>query len=153
MSLLFGNILGFDPADIVPMALVLGAVCLVQVLFLKEFLLVAFDSETARVLGYRVGLWNFFFFFSLGVAITAAIRVAGVLLVFSYLIFPPIIGLLLGRRWLSSSVISVLAGALASGLGVFASLHWDLPTGSTIVAMNFALTLLALAGWKATGSH
>lgn len=153
MSLLFGNILGFDPADLSWMAMVFLAVAAVHVLFLKEFLMVAFDPESARVLGYKVGMWNFLFFFTLGVAIAVAIRVAGVLLVFSYLVFPPMIGLLTCRQWKTSALVSVLSGCLASGGGVWASLKWDLPTGSTIVAVNFALLLVALAYWKAVGKN
>lgn len=148
MDLLFGNILGFDEADITWMATVLGAVMLFHLLFLKQFLLVAFDPETARVMGYRVGWWNFFFFFTLGVAITTAIRVAGVMLVFSYLVFPALIALLTCRRWTTSAIVAVISGAISSGVGVWASLRWDLPTGSTIVAVNFALFLVALVVWK-----
>jgi ABC-type Mn2+/Zn2+ transport system permease subunit len=150
MSLLFGNILAFDPADIRWMLWVFGGVLLMHVLFLKEFLLVSFDPESARVMGYRVGLWNFLFFLSLGVAIAVAIRVAGVMLAFSYLVLPPMIGLLLCRQWRTSAAMSVFSGALASGIGVWASLKWDLPTGSAVVACNFALLMLALLIWKLT---
>lgn len=143
MSLLFGNILGVAPEEVVVMAAVFAGVLLVHGLLAREFVLTSFDPVTARTLGYRVGLWNLALFLSLGAAITVGIRFAGVLLVFSFLVFPPLIGLLLGRRWWSSALLSVGSACLASGAGVWASVTWDLPTSAAIVAVSFGLYLLA----------
>lgn len=143
MGLLFGNILGVDPEEVLIMAGVFALVLLIQGLFCKEFVLTSFDPTTARTLGYRVELWNLALFMCLGAAITVGIRFAGVLLVFSFLVFPPLIGLLLGRRWWSSALLSVGSACLASGAGVWASVTWDLPTSAAIVAVTFGLYLAA----------
>lgn len=143
LDLLFGNILGVTPGDIAWLAGAFAVVAAIHVAFAKEFQLVAFDPEMARTLGYRVGAWNFLFFLTLGGAIAVAIRAAGVLLVFAMLVFPPMIGLLASRRWTGACLVSAGAALASVGLGVWASLHWDLPTGSAIVAVAFLGFLLA----------
>ncbi len=143
LDLLFGNILGVTPGDIAFLAGAFAVVAAIHVAFAKEILLVAFDPEMARTLGYRVGAWNFLFFLTLGGAIAVAIRAAGVLLVFAMLVFPPMIGLVASRRWAAACLVSALSALASVGLGVWASLRWDLPTGSAIVAVAFLGFLLA----------
>lgn len=149
-AVLFGNILGTTPGDLLRMAGVFGTVGLAHWLLAKEFRLVAFDPEMARVLGYRVELWNFWFFLTLGAAIAVAVHAAGVLLVFSYLVFPPLVGLLLARRFRHAALVAMASAVIASVAGVWASVRWDLPTGATIVAACFLLCLGALA-WRRSG--
>lgn len=148
MKLLFGNILGFDPDNIPWMLGAYGAVCFIHILFFKEFLLVSFDQETARVMGYRVWFWNFILYLTLGIAISLAISVSGVMVAFSYLVFPSLIALLLCRRWLTCTLLALCSGFLTSAGGVWASLKWDLPTGSAIIAVSFFLLLVSLLLWK-----
>ncbi len=143
MSLLFGNILGVAPEEVYVMAGVFAAVLLLHGLLCKEFVLTSFDPTTARTLGYKVSLWNLALFLALGAAITVGIRFAGVLLVFSFLVFPPLIGLQLAKRWWSAAALSVGSACVASGAGVWASVTWDLPTSAAIVAVTFALYLAA----------
>lgn len=144
MSLLFGNILGFDPADLGWMSGVLSLILLLHILCFKEFLLVSFDPEVAKVMGYSVRRWTLLFYFSLGVAIAVALRVAGVMLAFSCLVLPPMIALLLSRSWAMSVGVSFGVGVLSSIIGVGVSVHGDLPTGSTIIVVHFLFLLLAL---------
>ncbi len=145
LDLLFGNILGVTPQEIGVLAGAFALVALVHVAFAKEFMLVSFDPEMAQTLGYRVPAWNFLFFLTLGASIAVAIHAAGVLLVFAMLVFPPMIGLLASRRWMWACLASTSAALASVGLGVWASLRWDLPTGATIVAVAFLLYLLASA--------
>ena len=75
--------------------------------------------------------------------VTSSVRIAGVLLVFSYLIVPALAGILLGRTVTQKLLIGWGFGTLVSVIGMTASAGLDLPTGATVVCA-FGLTLIAL---------
>lgn len=88
--------------------------------------------------------WEFVFYASFGLIVTSSVALAGVLLVFSFLIIPAAIGMLYAVRLSRQLLIGWSAGAAASALGLAASYAWDLPTGAAMVC-TFGLAL-ALAG-------
>lgn len=88
--------------------------------------------------------WDFFFYATFGVVVTSSVALAGVLLVFSFLIIPAAIGLLYAQRLPRQLAIGWAAGSAASLVGLFASYGWDLPTGATMVCVFGAA--LAIAG-------
>ncbi len=80
--------------------------------------------------------------------VTSSVELAGVLLVFSFLIVPAICGVLLGRTIGARLTIGWVVGLLTSMAGIIASYVWDLPTGATVVcAFGVSLALCALARW------
>jgi len=95
-------------------------------------------------LARAAGAWmrDFFFFGTFGVVVTSSVALAGVLLVFSFLIIPAAIGLLYADRPAKQLAIGWAAGVVASLAGLAASYAWDLPTGATMVCAFGA----ALAG-------
>ena len=147
MNLLFGNILAVTAGDLTVMAVACGAVLLVHALCRRPFLLVAFDPEMARTLGFRADLWNWLFYLSLGVAIASVTKVAGSLLTFSFLVIPAMTALVLvNRTWLVFAV-AIASAVLAAVAGLWASFSYDLPTGaSMVVASTALLALSATAG-------
>jgi zinc/manganese transport system permease protein len=88
--------------------------------------------------------WEFFFYATFGVVVTSSVALAGVLLVFSFLIIPAAIGVLYAEGLARQLAIGWAVGTLASGAGLAASYLWDLPTGAAMVC-TFGATL-ALAG-------
>src|SRR5262249_51476778 len=80
------------------------------------------------------------------VVVTSSVRIAGVLLVFSYLIVPALAGILLGRTVTHKLLIGWGFGTLVSVIGITASAVFDLPTGATVVCA-FGATLIVL--WAA----
>ena len=94
--------------------------------------------------GWTGWLWDFFFYASFGVVVTSSVALAGVLLVFSFLIIPAAIGMLYANG-ISQLFIGWSVGVAASALGLVASYAWDLPTGSTMVcAFGAVLAIAAL---------
>jgi zinc/manganese transport system permease protein len=78
--------------------------------------------------------------------VTSSVAIAGVLLVFSFLIIPAAIGLILAERLPRQLAIGWAAGVAASLAGLLASYAWDLPTGATMVcAFGLALAITGLA--------
>jgi zinc/manganese transport system permease protein len=100
-----------------------------------RFLTISFHPEEAERLGWKVKWWDFLFYLSFGVVITLAVPVAGVLMVFSFLVVPAVIAFLFTRDMRRLAYISWASGALASILGLWISLAGDLPTGPLIVCM------------------
>lgn len=140
MDALNGNILGVLPADIQLLMIAGVFVALVQALFYKEFVLVAFDPEVARTLGFRSGLWELLWYLTLGVMISVSIHVAGTVLVFAYLVLPPITALLLSRRLGVVFLLSVLFAVISTFAGILVSTSpIDLPSSPTIVGCMVAL--------------
>lgn len=142
--LLQGDVLGVTAHDVQLLAVVFGVLALLHVLFFKEFVMVSFDPEMAQTLGVRVKIVNFLFYLSLGIAISLAIKDAGLLLVFSFLVLPPITGLLMSSRKEGVVIWSLAAALLASLAGVYASFTIEqISTGPAIVMCSFALFLVA----------
>ncbi|HSR16266.1 MAG TPA: metal ABC transporter permease [Gemmatimonadales bacterium] len=139
-----GSILGLTRYDTLLQLAVGVPVLLVHAAFYKEFLFVSFDPETARTLGYRVARWNLLLYLTIGLVIAFAMQSAGVLFVFNFLVLPAVTGLLLARSMAGTFLIAAIAAALATVVGFFLSVPFDLPTGSAIIA---ASGLLLGAAW------
>ena len=93
-------------------------------------------------------LWDFLFYASFGVVVASSVRVAGVLLVFSYLIVPALVGVTLGGSVLARLLIGWSFGTLVSVVGMVASAALDLPTGATIVCVFGVILLVFGLGFR-----
>ena len=91
-------------------------------------------------------LWDFIFYAMMGVLVAFAVRVAGVLLVFGFLIVPAVIGFLLGKTFSSRLAIGWTTGVLISLIGSYLSYVLDFPTGGmVVVTLGAAIFLVALS--------
>src|SRR5207245_7661126 len=142
-TMLVGNLLAVRPSAVVEVALLYAAVGFLHWLCRRPFFLISTDPHAAYAEGWRIRLWDFVFYASFGVVVTTSVRIAGVLLVFSYLIVPALAGSVFGGTITSRLVMGWGLGAFVSVLGMVASASFDLPTGATIVCA-FGATLLAL---------
>lgn len=142
--MLVGNLLFVSWPEVRQTALLYGAIGLFHYIFRKSFLAVSLDPSLERVNGLSVRVWDLLFYASFGFVVTSSVAIAGVLLVFCYLIVPSVGAMLfaqtIGRRLL----IGWTMGTVVSALGIFLSLQLDLPTGATIVC-TFGLVLAAMA--------
>jgi zinc/manganese transport system permease protein len=115
--------------------------------FRKRFILISEDPERAFRQGVNIRLWDFLFYLSFGVVITLAVEIAGVLMVFSYLVAPAIIALSSSDRWGPRIAIAWAVGFFASAVGLIASYKVDFPSGPAIVC-SLGLFLLLFAAWR-----
>ncbi len=89
--------------------------------------------------------WDFIFYALLGILVTFAVRVAGVLLVFGFLIVPAVIGFLLGNTFIARLSIGWITGVFVSLIGSYLSYILDFPTGGmVVVTLGLALLVIAL---------
>jgi zinc/manganese transport system permease protein len=143
-DMLVGNILAVSWPEVGRTAILYGAIGLFHYVFRRKFLLISMDARKAEADGVSIKLWDFLFYASFGFVVTSSVSIAGVLLVFCYLIVPSVAAMLysdsIGRRL----AIGWTMGTVVSALGVYLSLKLDLPTGATIVC-TFGLVLIIMA--------
>jgi zinc/manganese transport system permease protein len=145
-DMLVGNILSVNLSTVLRTAGLYALVGLFHFIFRKKFLAISLGETIPHM-----KLWDFLFYVSFGFVVTSSVAIAGVLLVFSYLIVPSVAAMLYARTIGARLAIGWTMGALVSALGILLSFKLDLPTGATIVCtFGVALALMA-AVWAMRG--
>ena len=140
--MLVGSILSVTMEDLLKLLLLYGAVGALHWFARRPLLAVAEDAENTKRRTPATAFWDLVFYLSFGVVVTSSVSIAGVLLVFCFLIVPAMIGRLFSMRIGVGLLIGWCAGALASAVGVLGSFVLDAPTGAaTVVAFALALVL------------
>ena len=143
-QLLVGSILTVSGADVAGLAGLYAGVGLLHWLARRPLVAISFASGDAA--GARVIGWDALFYASFALVVTSSVRVAGVLLVFAFLVVPAAIATLLARGVATRLALGWAAGGVVSAAGLLASYRWDLPTGATVVAaFGAALAVTAAA--------
>jgi len=142
--ILVGSILTVEPVQVLQFVLLYGLIGGLHWLVRRPLLAISGAGAATALSPVAVSIWDFFFFLTFGVVVTSSVTTAGVLLVFSFLIVPAVIGSIFSRSLAVVLLIAWVSGILASGIGLAASYLLDLPTGAAMVAA-FALALV-LAG-------
>jgi zinc/manganese transport system permease protein len=141
-DILVGSLLWVTWPVIARLAAVYAVLGLFHWLVRRRFLTISFHPEAAQAQGWNIKLWDFLFYLSFGMVITFSVPIAGVLLVFSFLVVPAAIAFQFANRQGTLALVSWVSGVMASAGGLWLSFRYDLPTGPLIVCM-FALLLVA----------
>src|SRR3982074_2575711 len=132
-NMLVGDITVVSAAEVWKCFAVFVAVGALHFALRRNFLLISFDRDAAYQRGLRVRWWDFLFYASFGLVVTIFVRVAGVLLVFSYLVAPAVCAVILVRA-ITTRLLTGWAISLIGGVGgLFVSFYWDFPSGAAIV--------------------
>ncbi len=153
-QMLIGDILLVSTQTLVNVAVVYSLVGILHVVFRARFFAISLDSETAAREGVNVRLWDFLFYMTLGVLVTQSVSIAGVLLVFSYLVIPAVIG----QMWSTSIGTRLLVGWAVAILGSVGGILWsfysDYPTGpAVVISLAACLVVSAMAYNVAVAKH
>ena len=146
-EMLVGNILSVTWPELYKTAVLYSLVGAFHYIFRERFLLISMNESEAERRGWNVKFWDFLFYVSFGFVVTSSVAIAGVLLVFCFLIVPSVAAMLFAERLGPRLAIGWIMGTIVSAAGVSFSFLLDLPTGATIVA-TFGLSLLVLAGYR-----
>jgi zinc/manganese transport system permease protein len=146
-EMLVGNILSVTWPELFKTAVLYSLVGLFHYVFRDRFLLISMNEAEAERRGWNIRFWDFLFYVSFGFVVTSSVAIAGVLLVFCFLIVPSVTAMLFSARLGPRLAIGWSMGALVSAGGVALSYALDLPTGATIVA-TFGGALLIVAGLR-----
>jgi len=142
-EMLVGNILGVTWPQALKTALLYSAVGTFHFVCRRKFLAISLDRERAAADGISVRLWDFLFYASFGFVVTSSVAIAGVLLVFCYLIVPSVAAMMYADRIGPRLAIGWTMGTVVSMLGMYLSVVLDLATGATIVC-TFGLVLIVM---------
>src|SRR5436190_21282269 len=142
-DMLVGNILAVSWAEVGKTAALYGAIGLFHYIFRYKFLTISIDPRRAEKEGISIRFWDFLIYASFGFVVSSSVAIAGVLLVFCYLIVPSVAAMLYADSIGKRLAIGWSMGTIVSALGVYLSLKLDLPTGATIVC-TFGLVLIIM---------
>jgi manganese/iron transport system permease protein/iron/zinc/copper transport system permease protein len=144
-SVLFGNVLGVDAADVLAVAgvtVVAGAVVSVRY---RQLLFSMFDPEVADVSGVSTARMDVLLALLLTALITVCMSVLGVTLIAAMLVIPPVIGRLLTDSFHRMLWISVAVGMFCGFVGVYLSYYLDWASGPAVVLTAASMFVLAYA--------
>ncbi len=143
-DMLVGNILAVSRREVIKTAILYGCIGLFHFIFRKKFLAISLNHDKSENLGINVKLWDFLFYASFGFVVTSSVAIAGVLLVFCYLVVPSVGAMLFAKRVTTRLAIGWTMGTLVSALGCYFSANvFDTPTGATIVC-TFGAVLIVM---------
>jgi zinc/manganese transport system permease protein len=138
-SILFGQIVGITPSQVqfafwtsLPVLLVLGIVY-------RQLLFASLDEEVAEAKGMHTMLLGVIFMLALAVAISIAVTIIGVLLIFALTVTPAAIAFRLAKRPLHAVILSVLVALFATWAGIFIAFYEVEPTSFFIVTIVFVI--------------
>jgi zinc/manganese transport system permease protein len=148
--LLTGDILNVQARDVGQRALLFAALAGFYAAFHKRFASISDTHDDAQLTGFNVRLWDFLFYAAFALVVVSFVRVAGVLLTFTYLIVPAVCAVMLAKTWTSRLITGSAIAALSSLIGLYGSYRLDLPTGAAIVCAS-GLLLAVVNGYVAFG--
>jgi zinc/manganese transport system permease protein len=142
-DMLVGNIIAVSWGEVYKTAILYGLIGIFHFVFRRQFLAISMSHNEPERTGLNVRLWDFLFYASFGFVVTSSVAIAGVLLVFCYLIVPSVAAMLYAETVGRRLAIGWTMGTIVSAAGVYLSLILDLPTGATIVC-TFGVVLVLM---------
>jgi zinc/manganese transport system permease protein len=145
-EVLFGNILSVSWDQISLLGIVFGSIALLHVIFFRKFfsLTESFENGVHHLVGI-FNIWNFLFYISIGLTIVFAVKINGVIPVFSFLIVPAVSAIMISKNNIVVLIIAFIISILASFFGLNFSFHYDFPAGSSIVTVLGIIFILSAA--------
>ncbi len=141
---LVGNILLVSKPELIRLTVIYTILGVIHFFYRKYFFMISSDPNAAFAKGLKVRGWDFLFYLTFGVAVTNSVRIAGVLLVFSYLVVPSVCAMFLANNLKSRLLIGWMIGLVASVLGMAFSYYLDFPTGASVVCMLGLLLIVVV---------
>jgi zinc/manganese transport system permease protein len=144
-DVLVGQLLAVGPSDVLQLTLLYAVIGVLHVVWRRRLLAVSADPAAARASGIHVKAWDFLFYLTFGLTVTASVEMGGVLVVFSYLIVPSVTAMLFANRTAPRLAIGWAVAALASAAGMLGSVWLSAPPGASVVCAFGMMLLLAAA--------
>jgi zinc/manganese transport system permease protein len=140
-SILFGEILGISSIDVLVTAIAASAIFMVIMTVYRPLLFASLDEDVAEARGLPMRALGIVFMLLVALAMSIAVQVVGVLLIFSLMVTPAAIGQRLAKLPWRALVLSVLISLTATWLGLFIAFYEPYPVSFFITSIVFALYL------------
>ncbi|HEU5056357.1 MAG TPA: iron chelate uptake ABC transporter family permease subunit [Kofleriaceae bacterium] len=152
-QMLVGNVLLVTWPTIAKTAAIYAAIGAFHFAFRRQFLEISADADAAAARGRNVPLWDFLFYASFGLVITSSVAIAGVLLVFTFLVVPAAIAFMFSERLPMRIALAWGMGTACSAAGMLVSYFGDLPTGPSVVVCFAGLLVVAALFYYVRGAE
>lgn len=149
---MFGSILAIKHTELIASVVISLFVIAVYIMFFNKFFTITFDEEFAKATGVNVSFYNTLLAFLTSIVIVLGMRLMGALLMSSLIIFPALSSMRIFKNFLAVSISSLVLSLFCFLLGIVTTYVFNLPTGASIVAINFiVLFLCSIIGRFKTG--
>jgi zinc/manganese transport system permease protein len=136
---LVGSLFTVEPRHVLRVAILYAVIGLVHVLLRKPFFEITLDAQGAKAKGRGLFFWDFLFYATFGFVVTSSVQIAGVLLVFGFLVIPAVAGLMTTQHPGRALAVGWTFGFVASVIGLLGSVKWDMPAAPSILVALSAL--------------
>ncbi|MBT7609343.1 MAG: metal ABC transporter permease [Bacteriovoracaceae bacterium] len=144
MSYLFGNILLISSIDIIILFILTLFTGFIIFNYFSTWVHINFDEESARISGINTKFYHHLFYFLMGIVITSSIKIAGTVLVNTFLLVPGTLALKLSNDLKTMMKISVLFSIATAVFGLILANGLDLPLGATMASFQFFLFIILI---------
>ena len=146
LSMIRGEIVSIPDFYLWSMLVIYGTIFICLVGFHRNFVLVSYDTDMAITLGKQVILWDIMLYLIIGIVISFGVMTVGPLVIFGFLLIPPVAARMVVRGILPFCIVSSIIGTTASFIGFYISYRYDLPTGPTDVALLCVILIILYLG-------
>ncbi|NUN24113.1 MAG: metal ABC transporter permease [Candidatus Jettenia caeni] len=146
LSMLKGEIISIPDIYVLSMLIIYGTIFIFLTGFHRNFILVSYDIDMATTLGKNVILWDTLLYLIIGIIISFGVMTVGPLVIFGFLLIPPMAAKMVTRGIFLFCIVSSVIGIFTSFIGFYISYRFDLPTGPTDVALLCVIFMLLSLG-------
>ena len=146
VSILKGDILAATAQSLLLQTIVFVSAVLLLFVFRRQLLLVSFDRDLAAIFGMKVKYWDLLLYAIIGATISIGVMTAGPVVVFGYLIIPPLTARPFSKNMTTFAVLSAAFGIICAFFGFYAAFSFDLPLGPTQIALASGLLIASACG-------
>ena len=143
--ILFGDMLGITPYDMVETGLIALASTLFLVILRKDLLLQSFDEQHARAIGLPTRVLHYGLLAVLSLVVVGALKAVGIILAIALLVAPGAIAFLLTQRFAAMLIAATTVAVTATLAGIYLSFFIDSAPAPTIVLVMTAMFIVAFA--------
>ncbi len=143
-SYLFGNILAISRTEVITSIGLSVVVLFIMLFFYNDLFSASFDEAFARTSGINTGQINSILALLTGVTVVLAMKVVGIMLTSALLILPAVTALQIARGFKRTMYLAAVTAITSVVAGIIISFLANLPTGATVVMVNFAFFMIAL---------
>ena len=143
-SFMFGSIVAISDFEMIFTVILSIAVILTTMLLYRELFYIAFDEDAAVLAGVSVKTINVIIMILTAVTVSVASRIVGALMISSLLVIPVACGMLVGKSYKSTVLLSVIFAELFTVGGLIASFYLDVKPGGSIVLIGVAVLIVIM---------
>ena len=145
-SILFGStsILTLKLSDVITCVVLAAAVVTVFALFYNKLFAVTFDETFARATGTKTSVYNLILAVTTAVVIVLSVNLVGALLISALIVFPALCAMRLFKSYRGVMAAAAVISVFCAALGIFVSIIFSTPVGSTIVACELAVFVICI---------